>query len=101
METDKYYRASEIHSHPEIQAQPAINEDEAEAKGIKARYARSHRPARRGLLPISETHFYRLLKAGKFPAPDAELNGTLMWTGALIQSTLAKRDTPDGDESES
>ena len=99
METDKYYRASDIITYPEVVARPAIDEDEA--TGIKPRYARSNRPARRGLLPYSETHFYRLLKAGKFPAPDAKLNGTPMWTGTLIQSTLAKPDTPDCDGSKS
>ena len=31
---------------------------------------------------------------------DETTNGTDMWTGALIQSRLAKPNTPDGDDSE-
>lgn len=43
MEMDKYYCASEIITYPK----------------------------RRGLLPFSETHFYRLLRTGKFPQTDS------------------------------
>jgi len=83
MDINKYYRVSEIISHPEVEAREA---DPAE--GTPARKAR---PARRGLLPFSETHFYRLLKAGKFPKHDAEISGTKLWSGKLIRQTLNVR----------
>lgn len=89
MDPERYYRASEIVSYPEIQARPAREADAA--NGIKARFARRYRPARRGLVPISETHFHRLRKSGKFPVPDAHVNDTPLWSSALLHDYLTSK----------
>ena len=86
MNTERYYRASELYSHPEIKARPARAEDSA--KGIKARLARRAHPPRRGILPIGKTQFERLRASGEFPTPDAKMNGRPLWTGKLLNSVL-------------
>ena len=66
MDTEKYFRASDIYSHP----------------------ATRTRPARRGYLPIKRSQFYDLLKQGKMPAPDAKIGGTNLWSGSLLRSAV-------------
>ena len=82
LNAEKFYRASDLITYPEVEAR--------DADPISGTPKRSYRPERRGVLPYSETHFYRLVKAGKIPPPDAEVNGTRMWSGKLLNSFLLK-----------
>ena len=66
MNSERYYRAADIFSHP----------------------ATGTRPRRRGLIPIGATQFYKLLKAGKFPQPDAKIGCVRLWSDSLIKSTV-------------
>lgn len=85
----RLYAACEIYSHPPVTARPARPEDPETGKQYQP--ARRARPARRGILPIGRTQFERLRASGKFPKPDAELNGRTYWTGNLLNSVLLKR----------
>lgn len=86
---EKMYAACEIYSHPPVTARPALPEDPETGKQYQP--ARRARPARRGILPIGRTQFERLRASGKFPEPDAELNGRTYWTGRLLNFVLLKR----------
>lgn len=66
MNTERYYRASDIYSSP----------------------VKGERPARRGLLPIGATQFYKHLKQGEIPQPDAKIGSVRLWTGSLLRSTM-------------
>lgn len=82
------YAGCEIYSQPKVIARPARDEDPV--KGIKYRPARRAHEPRRGILPIGRTQFERLRNAaGKFPEPDAQLNGRPMWSGKLLNEFLA------------
>ena len=63
---ERYYRACEIFS----------------------RSATATKPARRGVLPITATTFYKFLKAGKFPQPDAKVGSVRLWSGRLVRDAM-------------
>ena len=86
---ENLYNACEIHSHPEVIVHHAREADPD--KGTKYQPARRARPARRGILRIGKTQFYRQIEAKRFPLPDAEQNGRPCWTGKLLNSVLYKQ----------
>ncbi len=68
LNTEIYYRASDIYSRP----------------------ATHTRPAHRGLLPIGRTQFYYLLGKGVIPQPDACVGNTRLWSGTLLHAAITK-----------
>lgn len=68
MDSEKFYRASDIFSQN----------------------ATATRPAKRGILPIKRTQFYALLKAQQFPQPDREIGNTRLWSASLIDDAVKR-----------
>ena len=66
MTNTKYYRAADLYSRP----------------------AKGNRPARRGVLPIGATQFYKHLKSGRWPQPDSKIGSVRLWSDGLIRSTM-------------
>jgi predicted DNA-binding transcriptional regulator AlpA len=42
-------------------------------------------------IPFTRTHLNTMIKAGRFPRPHKELNGTLCWDKAEVNAWLAGR----------
>ena len=91
---DKLYPACEIYSQPPVKERERIEADPD--KGFKAKHGRRAHPTRRGILPIGRTQFERLrIAKGKFPKPDAQLNGRPLWSGKLLNEFLAAKQEAD------